>query len=103
MVCIGNASGVDERFINQMRSDEPDLQFVGANHVGNQHIVGAFVASFTGLGGEFARLGENQFVRFKQTRNLRRHFLDAFGRMFDSGEYRPAPTISNKIEPSSIE
>ncbi len=60
-----------------MLGNKPRLQLVRTNHIADQQVVGAVVASVGGFLGHSARFFEDELVRFQQPRNLHGHFLAA--------------------------
>src|SRR5437588_11867718 len=61
---VGNLSiRVDQRHIDQVLPDEPDLHLVRADHVADQHIIGAIIARLSRLPGHGPRLLEHDLVR----------------------------------------
>ena len=70
-----------------MFGDEPDLQFVGADYVADQQVVGAVVAGVHGLFGHGAGFLEDHFVSFEQARDLYRYFFAAARRTRNDGGF----------------
>src|SRR6266566_2771965 len=68
-----------------MFGQEPDLEFVGANDVADQHVVGAVVAGFAGLLGHGASFFEQEFVSVEEPRNLYGNLFAAARRAGNDG------------------
>ena len=56
----------DERNINEMLGQEPNLKLIGSNDVANEEVVGSIVAGLGSLLGHGARFLKKDFVCFEK-------------------------------------
>src|SRR5580692_7540913 len=64
-----------ERRIDQMFAEEPDLEFIGAQHIADGQIVGAIVPYFVGAASQGAAMPDDDLVGVKQAGNLHWYFF----------------------------
>lgn len=69
-----------ERDVYQVLGNEPDLEFVGADHIADEQVVSALIAGFGGLASAATRFAQDDLVSFDETRNLSGDFFPFFGR-----------------------
>ena len=69
----------NQRHIDQVLADEPDLHLVGANDRTGQQIVRAHISQIVGFFRQVAGVFQDQLVRFEQARDLHRHFFAVIG------------------------
>ena len=72
--------GFDQRRIDQVFAQEPDLQFAGAKHIAHHQIVGAGVSQFGSQLRQFTAVGDDDLVRVQQARQLDGNLFAALGR-----------------------
>ena len=66
-----------ERRIDQMFAEEPDLEFIGAQHIADGEIVGAIVSYCVGTASQGAAMADDDLMSVEQARDLHRHFFPA--------------------------
>jgi hypothetical protein len=69
-----------EWHLDHVLGDEPDLQFVAADHVAHDQVVRPIVAAFGRTPRHRARFLQYDLVRVQQARDLHRHLLSTLGR-----------------------
>src|SRR5438094_1744756 len=69
-----------QRHIDHVFGDEPDLQFVAADHVADKEVVRAVVAGLGCAPRHGASFLQDDFVSMEEARNLHGHFLTSFWR-----------------------
>jgi hypothetical protein len=77
----------DQRHLDQVLADEPGLEFVGAEDVADDEVVGALVAGFVGCFGDVEAALDDQLVGFEETGDLDGHLFPAAGRAPDPGSF----------------
>lgn len=63
LAIAASSHGLDQRHVDDVLGDKPDLQFVGANHVADQQIIRPLIASIGGATGHGARFLQHYFSR----------------------------------------
>src|SRR5579884_4233180 len=70
-------AGFNQRNVHEVLADEPDLEFVGPQHIADDHVVGTIVAQFGGSFSQGAALPNDDLMSIQQSRELDRNFLTA--------------------------
>lgn len=71
---------MDQRRIDKMFRQEPALQFIGADDVGNDYVVGAIIPQSLCLGGSLMCVDEDKLMGFEQARQHGWYLLAAIRR-----------------------
>src|SRR5579884_2947607 len=74
---------LDQRHVDQMLAQEPNLEFTGAQHFANEQVVGALIAQSGGAARQFPGLPNDDLVRIQQARELNRNLLPTARRAFN--------------------
>ena len=82
--------------IDQVLDEEPGLQFIGPDHVGDDQIICSVISplgsSLCGVVG----IDEDKLMRFEQPRQHGGHFFTTIGRPRNPGNFRYMPRISDR-------
>ncbi len=78
----------NDRHIHQVFREKPYLKLVGADHIGDEQVIGSVVARFGGLLSHGVSLFQNQLVSFEKTGDLHGHGLTAARKPGNHGRLR---------------
>src|SRR5439155_8444684 len=76
-----------QRHFHQVLAQKPDVHFVGAEDVADDHVVGAVVAQFGGAAGQGAAVADDDLVSVQQARELDGDLFPAPRRALDLGGF----------------
>ena len=92
---------VYQRHFDQVLTEEPCLQFVGAQYIAHHHVIGSVIPNFIGAVGQLPAFPDDDLVRIQQPRNLNRHFFPAARRALNLVVSAMSGAMASDIPPSN--
>src|ERR1700730_5359617 len=74
----------NQRNLDQVLAQEPDLQFVGAENIAHDQVVGAIVAQIGGAASQLPAVANNSLMSIQEPGDLHWHLFPAARRTFDA-------------------